>query len=418
MKNFGIVLKFEYLNYVKSKGFIIITAALMAILIVLSFVPGIVMSLNKGDDRQKPIAALIIGPGAESRGIDSQLMVDEMNRYIDNFVWKEFDASEDPAKLITGEAVSIAVSYDGGDKYGLYASGSDIMSLERASGVEQVITQAIRSAEISKLPASVQPAVNGIVGLAVTPEVIEVEGNATQNFIFAYVLIFFLYMTIIIYCQSIITSVVMEKSSRTMELLITSAKSSELMFGKIISVALVAMTQLLILALTVVLMVKINSPAWASQLPDLSALFSSGRIDLPLALYFACYYILGYFFYAFIFAALGSTISRIEDAAGASYIPMLFIIAGLVLSILSMTNPGSGHYVALSYVPFFTPFIMFGRICMGAAGTLEAILGILDLAVSVMLMGLLASKIYRSGVMMYGKPLNFKAIVKIIGDRK
>ena len=418
MKKFGIVLGFEYSNYIKSKGFIIITGILMLVVIVLSFIPRILTSFDEGVIiGEKNKAAIVLSPDVKKQGITQWLNSDVLNEKLGGFDWKEFDTA-DPGKLISEGKVNIAVSYDGGDNYSFYASGSDIMSLDYAYGIEPVITYAKRAMETAKLPKESQPAVKEIIDVTVSPNVIEVKGNATQNFIFAYVLIFFLYMTIIIYSQSIITSVVTEKSSRTMELLITSAKTSELMFGKIISVALVAMTQLLILTLTVALMVKINLSSWASQLPDLSSLFSSGRITLPLVIYFACYYILGYFLYAFIFAALGSTISRPEDAASVSFIPIMLIVAGLILAILSMTNPEAGQYVVLSYVPFFTPFILFGRICMGTAGTLEALLGIVDLAASVMLIGLLASKIYRTGVMMYGKALNIKAIARILTARK
>jgi ABC-2 type transport system permease protein len=415
MKNFLTVLRFEYSNYVKSKAYIIITAVMLALIIVLSFLPGLSVSsvFQSGTEAD---AAFLLGTEARAAGMEDYVNAETLTKAVPDYRWKASDVA-DPKRLILDGKAKIAVYYDGGGSYDFYASGSDMGSLWATSGLEEFFTGVEKQVAIAALPAVQQEDAGRIAGLSVHTNVVEVKGDANQNFWFAYVLIFFLYMTIIMYGQYVINSVVTEKSSRAMELLITSARPSELMFGKVIAVALVALTQLALLAAMIALMVKLNLASWEQTIPGLSSIFSAGKVSLPLILCFAIYYLLGYFLYAFLLAALGSTISRVEDASAVSTLPILMMVAALILSIVGMAEPNSTHNIILSYIPFFTPWVMFGRICMAAAGPLEAVLGILDLGLSVFLMGILATKIYRAGVMLYGKPLKLTTIGRIIIGR-
>ena len=414
MKNFFTVLSFEYRNYIRSRTFITVTVIMTLIILILSFLPKLDLASVFESDQTKTVA-VILGDDPRSEQLKAIIEEGELKKAIPGYDWQLKTAGKvDPAKLIQNKDAGAAVSYAGGATYDFYASGSDLSAMEVTSPLNAFFTTAMKNINLLALPETLQGEVREIVHFNVTPRIVEVKGDALQNFFFAYVLIFLLYVTILMYGNFVINSVVTEKSSRTMELLITSARSSELMFGKVIAVALVALSQLILIILVVFIMLKLNLTTWEQTVPQVAGLFTSGKISPPLILAFAAFYLLGYFFYSFILAALGSTVSRVEDASSLSTIPILALVAALILAILGMSNPDSAATVVLSYIPFFTPMVMFARLCMGTAGPLEVGLGILDLLIAVLLMGFLAARIYRAGVMLYGKPANLKTIGQIL----
>jgi ABC-2 type transport system permease protein len=198
-----------------------------------------------------------------------------------------------------------------------------------------------------------------------------------------------------------------------MELLITSAKPSQLIFGKVIGVGCVALTQALVIIIVAAIGIVLNMGTWMAQIPEAGAVMQSLTVSPGLIVFFVLFFLTGYFLYSFIYAALGSTVSKIEDASTIVTIPMLILIAGFVISIISMSNLDAGYVKVLSYIPFFAPFLMFSRLAMGEAGYVQAGIALVILIFTILIISWLAAKIYRVGVMMYGKPMKLKAIVKV-----
>lgn len=223
-----------------------------------------------------------------------------------------------------------------------------------------------------------------------------------------YVLVIVLFMGILITGQLIATEITAEKSSRVMEVLITSVSPLQQMFGKIIGMLVVGLSQIALIV--VVAAANLTMPHNVDALKDLN--INLGDIDPVLVVYAVIFYLLGYFLYATVYAAVGSIVSRTEDLGQAVMPITMLSLAGFYLTIFGLTTPDAAYVTVTSYIPFFTPFLMFMRLGLTDPPIWEAILSILILCASIFGLGWLSAKIYRTGVLMYGKRPSFKELRK------
>jgi ABC-2 type transport system permease protein len=250
-----------------------------------------------------------------------------------------------------------------------------------------------------------------ILNASLTGEFVTVGKNFFQSYWIAYVLVFLLYMSTVLYGQNILVSVVTEKSSKAMELLITSARPLSLMFGKVFGTGCAGLAQFAAIMLCATVSLNVNQRGWEELSPTTAgivhSIFSSG-----LLIYAVIFFLLGFFSFAFIFAALGSTVSRLEDANSVAMIPMLLIVATFFISMIGMTNPTALYVRICSFAPFISPMVMFVRICMTDIPLHETLLGIALNCAYVFGSGWISAKIYRVGIMLYGKPPKLRDIAR------
>ncbi|MEX2414708.1 MAG: ABC transporter permease [Paenibacillaceae bacterium] len=223
-----------------------------------------------------------------------------------------------------------------------------------------------------------------------------------------YVLIIMLFMGVMISGQLIATEITAEKSSRVMEILITSVSPLTQMFGKIIGMFIVALSQitLLVAAIAINLMLPHNRDAISELNINLS------DIDPMLLVYAIFFYLTGYFLYATMFAAVGSLVSRTEDLGQAILPITMLTMVGYFIAIYGIQDPNSMLVQITSFIPFFSPFIMFLRLGTTDPAVWEVVLSFAILLVSILGIGWLASRIYRAGVLMYGKRPSFKELMR------
>lgn len=209
------------------------------------------------------------------------------------------------------------------------------------------------------------------------------------------------------------TEVSSEKSSRVMEILITSVSPLTQMFGKVIAVFLTGLLQLLIYTAAAIinLMLPHNKAAFANFNLDLSGL------SLDLLVYFILFYLLGYFAYAVMFAAAGSVVSRTEDVNQVITPIMIISMVTFYVAIFSVNNAGALYVEILSFVPLFMPILMFIRIGLSDPALWEVALSVAINVLFILIVGWLAAKVYRAGVLMYGKKPEFKEIWKAMRYR-
>lgn len=223
-----------------------------------------------------------------------------------------------------------------------------------------------------------------------------------------YVLVIFLFMGVMITGQLIATEITAEKSSRVMEVLITSVSPLVQMFGKIIGMFLVAMSQIALLA--VVAVINLGLPHNQQILRGMD--INVSEIPPSLLVYAVLFYLAGFFLYATLFAAVGSIVSRTEEL-GQAVMPITFLsMAGFYIALFGLTSPNAAFIKAMSFVPFFTPFTMFLRIGLSDPPWWEVLLAFALLLAAILLLGWLAAKIYRTGVLMYGKRPTWKELRK------
>ncbi|MBB6730121.1 ABC transporter permease [Cohnella zeiphila] len=223
-----------------------------------------------------------------------------------------------------------------------------------------------------------------------------------------YAILILLFMAVMITGQLIATEITAEKSSRVMEIIVTSVSPLKQMFGKVIGIFIVGLLQLVLLIGAAV--VNLNLSQNKNALNSLGIDFSA--IDSTMILYAVLFYLAGFFLYAMLFAAVGSIVSRTEDLGQAVMPITMLSLAGFYIAIFGLSHPDSSFIAVCSYIPFFSPFIMFLRIGLANPAGWEVIVSIAILLASVLAIGWLSAKIYRTGVLMYGKRPSIKELAK------
>lgn len=416
MNKFFTVMKFEYKGFSKSKSYLITTAVLIAVILIASFIPQIsnLFSGALSGDGEGSKAAYLLTEKAEKNNIDDYITEDTLNEYMPDYKWVKLEADDSPKDMVSSGQYDMVLYYDSGASYKLYATGADLGSEMYLGIFDEMMTQINRAIELTEYPDEVQAAVSQITATQVSGEVVPVGGDASKNYWYAYLLQFALYMVMMVYGQFILTSVMTEKSSKAMELLVTSARPMDLMFGKVIGVGLVALTQILLLLAALGLGIKLNINAWKEFMPEIFEVLKSMDLSIGMIGYFILFFLIGYFSYAFLFASFGSTVSKPEEASSISTMPIMILVIVFILSMISLSNMNALLFKVLSYIPLFSPFIMFNRVCMDMATTLEIWISIGISLVGLLGIGWLAAKIYRVGIMIYGKPMNIKNIVQVL----
>ncbi|HSN68417.1 MAG TPA: ABC transporter permease, partial [Thermoanaerobaculia bacterium] len=224
------------------------------------------------------------------------------------------------------------------------------------------------------------------------------ETSGIAAFLLSFMMVFFIYFTLIIYGIYVMRGVLEEKSNRIVEVIVSSVKPFHLMLGKIVGIGLVGLTQIAI---------WVGSAALLSA-PQLAMALSISSQNLPKVsgvslAFLPVYYILGYFLFATIYAGIGSMFNSEEDAQQFMGVANLFLIAPMILLMPVMKNPDGTMATALSLFPFFSPILMYLRIVVQTPPAWQIALSIGIMLATIVLMIWLVAKIYRVGILMYGK---------------
>ncbi|WP_225999829.1 ABC transporter permease [Paenibacillus sp. BJ-4] len=234
------------------------------------------------------------------------------------------------------------------------------------------------------------------------------KATSMINYGLVYILMILFFTSSMMTGNMIASEVTSEKSSRIMEILITSVSPLIQMFGKIIGIFLVGLLQIAVFAAVVCanLMLPHNGAILSSAGLDLS------QLNTAVLSYGLIFYILGYFLYAVLFAAVGSIVSRTEELGQAIMPITVLSLAAFYIGIFNIAAPDTMFIKVAGYIPFFSPTVMLLRIGLERASLLEIWLSLAILVASILFFGWLAAKIYRTGVLMYGKRPTFKELRK------
>ena len=410
MKQFGKILKFELKGYVKNKVFVGFTVFMIALIAIVMFIPNIISAFESSDGSDTPPTDLpIMLVYAEDENLSTLVKEYFANAFADYDV-KIVDGSIESIKesVVTGEA-ECAFVMNSAASYTYYVNNLSMYdtNTEIANSVLQ---------EVYRINAMIQnglsPDIAGEIMSVQIESVTETLGkDQMQNFFYTYIMIFALYMVILLYGQMVATNVATEKSSRAMEVLVTSAKPTSMMFGKVLASCIAGFSQLVLVFGTAILLYNVNKESLSN--PLIASIFD---IPVELFIYLIVFFILGFLIYAFMFGAVGSTASKLEDI-NTSVMPItyLFIIAFMVV-MFSMTSGSVDNAVMLicSYIPFTSPMAMFTRICMSTVLWYEIAISIVILVASTIGIGVLSAKIYRIGVLLYGTPPKIGNILKMV----
>jgi ABC-2 type transport system permease protein len=233
----------------------------------------------------------------------------------------------------------------------------------------------------------------------------ETETGVGQQFITSFIFLMILYVTILLYGAGVMRSVLEEKTSKIIEVLLSSSNSFNLMMGKIFGVGSAGLVQYAIWSLMSIGVFFIAS-ASAPQIMD------QVTISPDTFFFFALFFVIGFFQFATLYAAVGAMCSTQDDAQAMSVPVTMLIFIPFIVSFMVINNPTSDAAQILSMIPFFTPMMMFLRITLVAPPALEIIAAIGINLIAILFFVWVSSKIYRVGILLHGKRPTVPEIVK------
>ncbi len=236
--------------------------------------------------------------------------------------------------------------------------------------------------------------------------------NAAQSFSLAYFMGIILYMAILLYGINVMSSVLDEKTTRIVEVLVSSLKPFQLMLGKVIGVGAVSLFQFVIWGLSGRLIFSQRSRLLPSDLQGTDMVFQIPHVTLATGGVFLAYFIGGFMLYSAMFAAVGAMSANEQEARQAQQPVSMLLVLSFLGMFAMLNDPGSTFAITLSLVPFTSPIAMPVRWAAGSLPVSEVALSLAILFVSIILVTWTAARIYRVGILMTGKRPNIKELVR------
>ena len=412
MHKIWLIIKREYLVRVRKKSFIIMTILGPILMAALLIVP-----IYLADENQEN-RIIALNEDANYNLEDSEFI---------HFTTIPTSEAE-LLKTDFNESPFYALLYIDGENFTLYSNQQ--ISLSVSKSIERQLEQLIEHEKLKLLGIDLQILEDASTEINITTKIISEDGNTSNSQAEASMGIGFLsgiliYMFIFMYGTMVMRGVIEEKTSRIVEVIISSVKPFQLMMGKILGVALVGLTQfvlwilLTIIISTVAELAFLDANVMATEMnsADQSVIlaqvaeFTGGINLLQIFLAFIFYFLAGYLMYSALFAAVGSAVDAEADTQQFVLPITIPLILSFVLITPIMENPDGTLAFWMSMIPFTSPVIMMVRLPFGVANW-ELALSIGILIASFIATTWLAGRIYRTGILMYGKKATYKEIWK------
>jgi len=400
MHNIWLIAKREYTERIKTKGFLIATilipllmggglfgvATLAAKSKTTSHIAVVTSQLQLADDLKQEL----------QNGKDTQMTVDILPARTSHALLDQEMAN----KELDGYLVIVPAT-DSGRRPTFDFTPRSTADIATSSAIEEALhhvltkeylaQKGVSESETSALMAPVTLNVLGKNG---------VHGNSRSSFLVAYVLFFLMYMVVLLYGMNVARSIIEEKTSRVFEVLLATIKPDELLAGKIFGVGAVGLTQVAIWMVAAGLI--------AARLGATSGV----QISTPQVVYFIVYFALGYALYSAVAAALGAMTNSEQELQQLNMFLMMPLFFSMLMLMPIVTNPNSLMSRIVSQLPFCAPLLMDLRISISMPQPWEIALSIGLILVTIYAVLWVSSRIYRVGILMYGKKPNLPEILR------
>lgn len=413
MRDFKTVFFFELNNKLKQKSVKVTTIIILAILFLVTFIPTFTKMSSESDTT--PGDVTIIEEPVEGDTNEYGYVV--LNQSIEETKLKTiypfnnavvYNEEETLKEAIKNKEIEKGIVLSSPTSFKLIANDLSLydMSEQEVSASLQLYNRNEFLAAEGIDPQKVDQSMN----FQITSATETMGKSAFAGFFFAYVGMFAVYFIIILYGNSVSTSVAREKNDRTMELLITNTSSNNLIVGKVMAATVLSSLQLILMVIILVLGYSINS---ANYPAELVSIISNG-ITFDALVVFLVFAIFGTLLYYFLFAAVGALVSKVEEVNSAMT-PIQFIFIGAFsLCAMGMNMPDSTMMKVISIVPFSSPMAMFVRYSLTTIPLVEVITSIILLIATTIFMAYIAIKIYRMGTLNYGNRVGFFKAVGMV----
>ncbi len=426
MRNMWIIMKREYVERVRTRAFLVLTLLLPGILTVLMALPAKLATMGQkashlvivastqqfgetvrqqllaasvGDDddetvaaksnaKQKPEDRYVIDIDANPTEAERAALLEKVStRAIDGYLWLTDDAIA--ARKITWYS-------------------REMMPFRSRWWLSETVSRVVAQQELSRKGMTAAQADQMLQPVKVQAVRIErgreAKGSGTARFLEIFVMVMLLYMAVLFYGISVMRSVLEEKTSRIIEVLLSSASSTELMAGKLLGVGAVGLTQIAVWA---VMAGVVALPALATQ-PNLSELEISPWVMAAFALYF----LLGYLLYSTMYATIGAITTTEQEGQQLQFLIVIPLVLSVFMLMPVIRTPDSAAVVWMSLIPFFAPILMYARIVVQTPPLWQILLSLVLLIGTVAGLLVLCARIYRVGVLIYGKRATLPEILK------
>jgi len=436
MNNLGIIIKREYLTRVKKRSFLLLTFLGPLFFAALMIAPSLLMLRSEKMESKKAIVVLDESGMFEGKieNTDANTFIYENeNANIDSLKKFVFDGIYDAFLYIPSTSLNIPVNAK------LYSDKQIPMTL--SSHIEREMKQVVEHQKL--LASGIDPDIVKASKTSINVSTIRMDEESGEKtsyaeleYIIGLVLALVIYFAIFLFSNQVLRGVIEEKTNRIIEVIISSVKPFELMMGEIVGIALVGLTQFLLwIVLTIGIYLvasgiligpEVMSPSGTVMTEEISQIAETTEgqdimleavnmvqsINFGAILWsFLFYFVFGYLLYAAMFAAIGGMVDNETDSNQFSTVVSLPLLVAIVCSTAMVNNPDSSLGLWLSMIPFTSPISMMIRIPFGVPYWQVAVSLIL-LILTFILITWLAGKIYRTGILMYGKKPSFKEIWK------
>lgn len=439
LSNIGLIIGREYSTRVKKKSFILLTILTPLLMAALMFIP-VLIALYSGEDKQ--VISFVDNTGLledcfESSGkTEYRFLPVETTRESLKNTFDTFDSST----LIYVSALDSAGNAE------VTAYSREPLGMETKVAIEGKISGALRERKLQQLDIQnfdeIMDKVRSDVKIdayTLTDEGEEKKDSVEIYMIIAYVLSFLIYMFVAVFGSMVMRGVIEEKTNRIVEVIVSSVSSFELMMGKLIGVALVALTQfaiwIILIGAVMFGLQGVISSKMADKVADVTTAMNDTTVGVhpdmgnlgqissimdqlsqinfgQILLCFLIYFVLGYLLYAAMFAAVGSAVDNEADTNQLSLPITIPLMIGLFIMLHTFQHPSSQLSIWASIIPFTSPMVMLARIPFGVVPAWQLILSIFLLVATFIAIAWASAKIYRVGILTYGKKASFKDLIK------
>ncbi|MBB6454658.1 ABC-2 type transport system permease protein [Salirhabdus euzebyi] len=413
MNKFGTILRYTYFSHLKSKSFIIMTAITLLLILGLTNFNNILNIFGAGDEGEGDKIAVL----DESNTIFAPLQ-QSFTAFDEDTELVQHTGSEEEAKAAVKEGEFEAFVHVALDEENIPTATLYAMEVSN-SGLVNQIQQALSQVKIGLIAQQAnldQETMQEMflpvdVNSVALQESAKTEEELSQARGLVYFMLFLIYFAVLVYGNMIASEVAIEKSSRVMEIIISSVSPITQMFAKIIGIALLGLTQFSLIILIGYTSLKMNQ---SELVGGMFEYFGLSEVPISTFVYAIVFFILGYLLYAMLAAMLGSLVSRIEDVQQTITPMVLLVVAAFMIAMFGLNDPDSTFVTITSFIPFFTPIIMFMRVGMLDVPLWEVGISIGILMLTIYIFASISARVYKGGVLMYGRTSSLKDIKKAI----
>ena len=451
-KKVGIVISHEYSTRVRKKSFILTTLLTPILMALLICVPALIMVFTGNEDQKVKVIdeSGVVAPYFENS---------EHTTYIMGEPGETVEGLKERFDELDYYAIVGISPLDEKGEVSVISYSKEPLSMDIKNAVNRTVNKAIETRKLAQYDIIDLDSILADVktDIKLNSMTLTNDGNAKEDsvevyMVLSYLMSFLIYMFVFMFGTMVMRSVIDEKSSRVVEVIVSSVKSVELMMGKIIGVALVALTQFFIwITLTIVIVTAVQTIAGPKVIQsmggmeqivaeagadhhigpeDLAAMAEQAGQDsnalgmlkivnqirsldwVTIISSFLIYFLLGYLLYASMFAAIGAAVDNEADTSQLQLPVTIPLIIGLFIMLHTFEHPNSPLSVWASIIPWTSPMVMLARVPFGVVPSWQLILSIVLLFLTFLATAWLSAKVYKIGILTYGKKSSFKDLIK------